>query len=188
MEDYPRSLKELKSRFQTEEACLDYLFQIRWPEGFICPRCGSIYFGQTKRALWHCQKCGLQTSITSGTIFHGTHKPLSLWFRVIWTITSQKYGTNALGLQRILDIGCYETAWQLLHKLRRAMVRPDRDLLSGCNEPPRRKQRGISWIGYSSTRQAAGNMTPRDLYVVAFQNGVMSSPFAKTDSSGHYEH
>lgn len=132
MEDYPKSLEEFETRFQTEAECLDYLSKIRWPEGFVCPRCGSIDSWQTSRGLWHCKKCSSQTSVTAGTIFHSTHKPLSLWFRAMWFITSQKYGTNALGLQRVLGFGCYETAWQWLHKLRRAMVRPDRDQLSGC--------------------------------------------------------
>lgn len=132
MEDYPRSLEEFEIRFQTEAACLDYLTKIRWPEGFVCPHCASISSWQTSRGLWHCKQCSSQTSVTAGTIFHSTRKPLSLWFRAMWYITSQKYGTNALGLQRVLGFGCYETAWQWLHKLRRAMVRPDRDQLSGC--------------------------------------------------------
>jgi transposase-like protein len=132
MEDYPRSLNEFETRFQTEAACLDYLAKMRWPEGFVCPRCGNTNSWQTSRGLWHCKQCRSQTSVTAGTIFHGTRKPLSLWFRAMWYITSQKYGTNALGLQRILGFGSYETAWQWLHKLRRAMVRPDREPLSGC--------------------------------------------------------
>ena len=73
-----------------------------------------------------------QTSVTAGTIFHRTRKPLRMWFRVIWHITTQKYGANALGLNRVIEPGCYETSWQWLHKLRRAMVRPGRDRLCGC--------------------------------------------------------
>jgi hypothetical protein len=130
-EDYPRSQNEFELRFQTEVACLEYLGKVRWPEGFACPRCGGSDAWQTSRGLWHCRRCGTQTSVTAGTIFHRTRKPLRLWLQAMWHITSQKYGTNALGLHRVLDLGCYETAWQWLHKLRRAMVRPGRDQLSG---------------------------------------------------------
>jgi len=132
MEDYPRSLAKFEERFGTELACLEYLAQMRWPDGFICPKCQGRFGWQTKRGLWHCQQCGRQTSVTAGTIFHGTHKPLTLWFRAMWHITSQKYGANALGLQRVLGLGSYQTAWEWLHRLRRAMVRPGRDQLSGC--------------------------------------------------------
>lgn len=132
MEDYPRSQEEFEIRFQTEEACLAYLSQLRWPEGFSCPRCSGAVFWQTKRGLRYCRQCRAQISATAGTIFHRTRKPLRLWFRAMWHLTSQKYGANALGLQRVLGLGCYETAWQWLHKLRRAMVRPGRDQLSGC--------------------------------------------------------
>jgi len=131
MEDYPRNLLELEDRFATEEACLEYLFRLRWPEGFGCPKCGHEKAWLTKRALYHCVRCGFQTSVTAGTIFQDTKKPLRLWFRAIWHVTSQKYGANALGLQRVLGLGSYHTAWTWLHKLRRAMVRPGRDRLSG---------------------------------------------------------
>jgi ribosomal protein L37AE/L43A len=131
-EDFPLSLGDFESRFSTEAACIDYLIQLRWPGGFVCPQCRGSDCWRTSRALWHCRQCGAQTSVTAGTIFQGTRKPLLLWFRAIWHITSQKYGANALGLQRVLGLSRYETAWQWLHKLRRAMVRPGRDQLSVC--------------------------------------------------------
>ena len=131
-EDYPRSLKEFEARFATEAACLDYLTALRWPEGFVCPQCEGTQAWHTARGLWHCPQCKTQTSVTAGTMFHRARLPLRLWFRAIWHITNQKYGANALGLQRALGLGNYETAWQWLHKLRRAMVRPGRDQLSGC--------------------------------------------------------
>jgi len=132
MEDYPGSLAEFEERFATEAACLEYLARLRWPDGFVCPQCGANRAWRTKRGLWNCQQCGGQTSVTASTIFHGTRKPLRLWFRTMWHITTQKYGANALGLRRVVEPGCYETSWQWLHKLRRAMVRPGRDRLSGC--------------------------------------------------------
>jgi transposase-like protein len=134
MEDYPRTLIEFKERFITEDACLNYLASLRWPAGFRCPQCGHNESWQTKRALYQCRKCRRQTSITAGTIFHNSRKPLRLWFEAMWQITSQKYGANALGLQRVLNLGSYHTAWKWLHKLRRAMVRPDRDELYGTVE------------------------------------------------------
>ena len=124
MEDYLQTLAEL-------EACLDYLFCLRWPNGFLCPSCGHTKGWQVRNTLIQCAVCSHQTSVTAGTIFHGTRKPLTTWFRTIWWVTSQKTGASALGLQRILGLGSYETAWAWLHKLRRAMVRPDRDRLSG---------------------------------------------------------
>lgn len=131
MEDYPKTLLEFAGRFATEEACLEYLFKIRWPEGFRCPRCGHQKAWSTKRNLYRCVRCDLQTSVTVGTIFQDTKLPLRLWFWAIWHLTTQKYGANAQGLQRVLDLGSYHTAWTLLHKLRCAMVRPGRDCLSG---------------------------------------------------------
>jgi len=134
MEDYPKTLLEFEERFSSEEACRAYLFQLRWPEGFKCPRCGNKSAWYTKRNLYGCVNCGFQTSVIAGTIFQDTKKPLRLWFRAIWQVTSQKYGANALGLQRVLGLGSYHTAWNWLHKLRRAMVRPGRDRLSGIVE------------------------------------------------------
>lgn len=134
MEDYPRTLQELEERFSVEEACRAYLFGLRWPDGFQCPHCGGKKFWHERRGLYECAECGFQTSITAGTIFQDTKKPLTVWFRAIWQVTSQKYGANALGLQRVVGFGSYRTAWTWLHKLRRAMVRPGRDRLSGIVE------------------------------------------------------
>ena len=124
MEDYPRTLAEFEERFDTEEACRTYLNQLRWPSGFRCPRCASMGRWATKRGLVMCSQCGHQASVTAGTIFHRSHLPLRVWF------TNQKHGVSALGLQRLLGLGSYETAWTCLQKLRRAMVRPGRDRLT----------------------------------------------------------
>lgn len=122
---------EFEARFSTEESCRDYLFQLRWPEGFWCQRCSHEKAWPIGTTLFQCAKCGYRTSVISGTIFQDTKKPLRLWFRAMWHVSSQKYGTNALGLQRVLGLGSYHTAWTWLHKLRCAMVRPGRDRLSG---------------------------------------------------------
>lgn len=131
MEDYPTTLAELETRFGTEKGCRDYLVKLRWPEGFVCPRCRGTTAWTTKRNLLVCAGCEHQASLTAGTIFQDTRKPLTMWFRAIWWVTAQKNGASALGLQRILGLGSYLTAWTWLHKLRRAMVRPGRDRLHG---------------------------------------------------------
>lgn len=131
MEDYPRTLVEFESRFSTEESCRDYLFQLRWPDGFRCPHCGHAKAWPVGTTLFQCAQCDYKVSVTAGTIFQDTHKPLRLWFRAMWWVASQKTGASALGLQRVLGLGSYKTAWSWLHKLRRAMVRPGRDRLSG---------------------------------------------------------
>jgi len=131
MSEYPRTVLEFEERFATEEACRGYLAGLRWPQGFACLGCGHPKAWWTSRGLLHCARCGHQTSVTAGTILQDTHRPLRLWFRAMWYVTSQKPGVSALGLQRVLGLGSYHTAWAWLHKLRRAMVRPGRDRLAG---------------------------------------------------------
>src|SRR5664280_1024393 len=134
VEDYPRTLAELESRFSSEQACREYLFRLRWPEGFRCSRCDDAKAWPLRSGLWQCSRCGYQISVTAGTIFQDTRTPLTVWFRAMWWVTSQKNGVSALGLQRVLGLGSYQTAWAWLHKLRRAMVRPGRDPLEGIVE------------------------------------------------------
>lgn len=131
MEDYPRNLTEFDARFDTDEACREYLVRTRWPDGFRCPRCGCGKSWPVREVLLQCADCGYQTSVTAGTIFQDTRTPLRLWFQAMWWITTQKNGASALGLQQVLGLKQYQTAWTWLHKLRSAMVRPGRDLLSG---------------------------------------------------------
>ena len=130
--DYPRTLQEFDTFFPNEDACRKYLAQLRWPQGCQCPACDSLKAPWiTARGYLHCQECSTETSITSGTIFEKTRYPLKTWFFAIWLVTSQKHGASALGIKRALGLGSYQTAWAWLHKLRRAMVRPGRDLLHG---------------------------------------------------------
>src|SRR5579864_3718688 len=131
MEDFPRDLLEFEARFSTEAACREYLFRVRWPEGFSCPRCRGRKTWPLHGVRLQCAGCDYQSSVTAGTIFQDTRKPLTLWFRAIWWVTSQKNGVSALGLQRVLGLKSYKTAWTMLHKLRHAMVRPGRDRLQG---------------------------------------------------------
>lgn len=133
-EDYPRTLPELERRFNTEEACRAYLSGLRWPGGWVCPRCGDRAAWSVRRGLRRCGVCRHEASVTAGTIFQDTHLPLATWFRAAWHVTSQKNGVSALGLQRTLGLGSYKTAWAMLHKMRRAMVRPGRERLHGVVE------------------------------------------------------
>ena len=130
-QDYPRTMQEFDSWFASEAACLDFLIRLRWPDGFRCPACDNQKGWATTRGNIRCSKCQRQTSTIAGTIFEGTRKPLRTWFQAMWYVTSQKFGGSALGLKRVLGLGSYQTAWAWLHKMRRAMVRPDRDRLNG---------------------------------------------------------
>ena len=105
---------------------------MRWREGLVCPKCGLVSQVQRiSRGRLICPSCRHQATVTAGTIFDKTRTELRVWFAAIWYITNQKHGVSALGLQRVLGLGSYETAWTMLHRLRRAMVRPERDLLCG---------------------------------------------------------
>ena len=131
MEDYPKTMIEFEQRFMSEEACREYIYQMRWPDGFICPRCGYQKCWKMQSGLYRCSRCKYHLSVTAGTIFQNTRISLRLWFRAIWQVVSQKHGISALGLQRVLGLNRYETTWTMLHKLRIAMVRPGRDRLVG---------------------------------------------------------
>jgi transposase-like protein len=133
--DFPRTIIEFQRLFPDEEACTDYLFASRWPEGFRCPRCGHEHaWPVAPRLVWECAACHRQTSVTAGTVLHKTRTPLHLWFWAAYLMTTATPGISALQLQRQLGITRYETAWMLLHKLRRAMVNPERQPLTGAVE------------------------------------------------------
>lgn len=134
MEPYPRTMREFETAFATEDACRAYLASLRWPDGFVCPACSGRSSWTSGRGLRVCGDCGRQVSVTAGTIFQDTKLPLTTWFRIAWLVTSQKGGVSAQGLQRVLGVGSYRTAWTCLHKFRRAMVRPGREPLEGVVE------------------------------------------------------
>jgi transposase-like protein len=133
--DYPKTWSEFMDWFHSEQACSDYLERLRWPKEFLCPKCGVIGTAvKTSRARLVCQSCKHQTSVTAGTIFDKTRTPLKVWLAGAWYVTNQKHGVSALGLQSVLGLGSYQTAWTMLHRFRRAMVRPGRELLNGLVE------------------------------------------------------
>jgi transposase-like protein len=128
--DFPKTATEFEERFKTEEDCRAYLIAARWGGEPTCARCAS-------KRLWtlgdgskfECAECGHQTSLTAGTVLEKTRKPLKMWFRAIFEITTRRTGISGKDLQRIMGLGSYETAWTWLHKLRAAMVRSDSEPL-----------------------------------------------------------
>jgi hypothetical protein len=134
--EYPSNWHELMTWFPDDGACLRYLERLRWGDTFTCRFCGTMGQGwwQMADGLRRCAECRAETSVTAGTIFAGRRTPLVSWFGAVWYVVNQKQGVSALGLQRVLGLGSYQTAWAWLHKLRRAMVLSGRELLSGAVE------------------------------------------------------
>ncbi len=132
--DYPRSYAELRAWFPDDDACLDDLEWLRWPDGFVCPRCQSPSRSRVEDGRSWCEPCRRRVSVTAGTIFHRTRTPMTVWFAVAWSMTSSKNGVAALSLHRLLGFGSYQTVWTMRHRFRRAMVRPGRDRLTGVVE------------------------------------------------------
>ena len=133
--DYPRSWDEFQAFFPDEAACLAYLERLSWPDGFVCARCGrggAPWRGSRRRLV--CRSCGQETTVTAGTLFQATRTPLPLWFAAAWHVSTAEEGISARRLQRELGLGSYETAWAMLHRLRRAMVRSGRPRLEGVVE------------------------------------------------------
>ena len=133
MEDYPRDLLEFESRFATEEACRDYLFALRWPDGFRCPSCGHERAWPVRKVWFECARCGRQTSVAPARSFKTHASRCGSGSGRCGTSSREERG-SALGLQRVLGLGSYQTAWTWMHKLRRAMVRPGRERLTGVVE------------------------------------------------------
>jgi hypothetical protein len=160
--DYPRTFRELEEWFSEEAACFEYLARLRWRDGFVCPRCGTTQAWKLARGLWRCPGCRKETSVTAGTIFSATRLPLTTWFAASWYVTNQKLGVSALGLQRALGLGSYETAWAVLHKLRRAMVRPGRERLAGALEVDE------TYVG-AATRSSSGRGSGKAIVAIAVE-------------------
>lgn len=143
---FPKTLREFQSSFATDEACQKYLAACRWPDGFLCPRCGGRKaYELMKVRRWQCAGCRHQVSLTAGTILHNTKTPLTIWFWAAYLMTTDKRGVSALLFQRQLGLQRYETAWMMLHKFRRAMVNSTREPLWGEVEVD------DTWVGGSQT-------------------------------------
>jgi len=149
--------------FPTDRACFEYLCLVKWPDGFVCPNCKSNEVWKLKRNVLRCKKCSRDISVTAGTIFQDLRKPLRLMFQTMWYVVCQKQGVSALGLQSVLGLGSYETAWSWLHKLRTAMVRPGRDRLSGTVEVDE------TLVGGSQSGKRGRGAEGRELVLVAVE-------------------
>lgn len=129
---FPKTLREFQSKFVSDQDCQQYLAACRWPDGFVCPGCGGRRaYELVKLRRWQCVGCRHQVSVTAGTILHNTKTPLTVWFWAAYLMTTDKRGISALLLQRQLGLRRYETAWMMLHKLRRAMINVTREPLQG---------------------------------------------------------
>jgi transposase-like protein len=165
---FPKNALEFQRWFPTDEACAEYLFKSRWPEGFVCPRCaGTEFYWKRQRALTQCKQCGYQASVTAGTVLHRTRAPLMQWFMAAHRVATQTPGMSALQLQRQAGIVHYETAFNMLHKLRAAMYRPDRDKIRGIVEVdetyiggPEEGKRGRGAEGKAIVVGAVETLTP----------------------------
>ncbi len=133
-EDFPCSEVEFENRFSTEQACRDYLINMKWPDGFHCHNCGHKEYWISAKYLYICTRCETPHSLTAGTVMHATKKPLTYWFKAMWWFTTRKSGVNAVNLKDLLGFGSYQTAWLWLHKLRSCTIRQDRERLSGTVE------------------------------------------------------
>ena len=164
---FPKSLREFQRQFATEDACQQYLAASRWPDGFVCERCGGRdAYVLVDRHRWQCASCRHQVSLTSGTVLHNAKLPLTQWFWAAYLMTTDTRGISAVGLQRQLGLRCNETAWLMLHKLRRAMVNAAREPLHGTIEVD------DTWIGgpqpgLRGSRQLKGR--PAALVLVAVE-------------------
>jgi len=127
----PKNQIEFERMFATEEQCLDYLKELRFAKGYSCRKCQHNEYWLNNRGIMVCKNCKNELSITSGTIFHRSKLPLVVIFRALWWMVAQKNGVSAVGIQRVLGLGSYRTAWVWLHKFRRLMVFPGRNKLSG---------------------------------------------------------
>lgn len=154
---FPRSLPEFQRLFPDDVACAKYLEAIHWPDIFRCPRCGTggdpYRFAERPHVL-RCRKCQADTSLTAGTVMQGTRTPLSVWFWAAYLVASLTPGMSAVQFQRQLGLKRYETAFQILHKLRAGMVRPDRDRIGG--DVHRHVEVDETWIGGKTRGEGRG--------------------------------
>jgi ribosomal protein L37AE/L43A len=148
--DLPGDLPGFLERFGSDDQCRAYLFEARWPEGFRCSACGrNRAWAHKARLIYECAACGKQHSLLAGTIFEQTKTGLAKWFLAIYLLTSSKGGISAMELQRQMGFGSYQTAWSWLHKIRKAMVRPEREPLSMRVEADETYVGGLAAAGYA---------------------------------------
>src|SRR5580704_17482048 len=154
---FPPSLPEFQRLFPDDAACAEYLEKARWGDGFVCPHCGVTcepFRIATRPGVLTCRKCRRQTGLTVGTVMERSHTPLSIWFWAAYLVASQTPGMSAVQFQRQLGLSRYETAFQILHKLRAGMVRPDQDRIGGrANEHVEVDE---TWVGGRTRGEGRG--------------------------------
>lgn len=132
---FPANIFEFQQQFAAEQACLQYLIDSRWPDGFICPRCANnTFYWKAARKLLECKKCRYQASVTAGTVMHRSKQPLTKWFWAAYLVTTHTPGMSALQFKRQVGLTSYQTAFMMLHKLRAALVKEGRGKLTGIVE------------------------------------------------------
>ncbi|OAV52030.1 hypothetical protein A6F49_01345 [Enteractinococcus helveticum] len=130
--DYPADLAQFRSWLPSDQACLDYLDWLRWPAGSVCPHCAADATSGDRAGRYRCARCRRRVSVTTGTIFHDTRAPLSVWFEAAWLLTVNKNaGVSAAHLHQILPINSYQTAWTMLAKFHSVMSSANSQLLAG---------------------------------------------------------
>ena len=140
-----------------DAACAAYLEAIRWRDGFVCGWCGEAsapYRFANRPQVLRCRKCQRDNALTAGTVMERTHTPLSIWFWAAYLVSSHTPGISAVQFQRQLGLNRYETAFQILHKLRAGMVRPDRDRIGG--QPRDHVEIDESWVGGRTRGEGRG--------------------------------
>ena len=154
---FPRSLRAFQRLFPGDAACAEYLEKVRWGDGFVCPHCGVTgepFRISTRPGVLACRNCRRQTGLTVGTVMERSHTPLSTWFWAACLVASQTQGMSAVQFQRQLGLTRYETAFQILHKLRAGMVRPHQDRIGGrANEHVEVDE---TWIGGRTRGEGRG--------------------------------
>lgn len=154
---FPRSLPEFQRIFPDDAACAAYLEKVRWSDGFACPWCGVVgepFRFEARAGVLRCRACRKDVGLTAGTVMERSHTPLSTWFWAAYLITSQTPGMSAVQFQRQLGLSRYETAFGILHKLRAAMVRPERDKIGG--KPQEYVEVDETWVGGRTRGEGRG--------------------------------
>ena len=154
---FPHSLPEFQRLFPDDAACAAYLEKARWGDGFACPHCGTAgepFHFENRPGILRCRKCRQNTGLTVGTVMERSHTPLNVWFWAAYLVASQTPGMSAVQFQRQLGLSRYETAFQILHKLRSGMVRPNQDRIGG--QPKNHVEVDETWVGGRTRGEGRG--------------------------------
>lgn len=156
---FPKSLPSFQKLFPDDAACASYLERVRWEKGFVCPLCeakGEPYRFTARPGVLRCKTCRQDTALTAGTVMERTRTPLTVWFWGAYLVASMTPGLSTMQFQRQLGLTRYETAFQILHKLRAGMVRPDRDRIGGAIGIKDRVEVDETYIGGSIRGEGKG--------------------------------